>query len=196
MIRLRRAAFGDAKAIAHVHVETWRSAYAGLLPNEALIGMTTARKSRIWRHVLGGQGGGEAVLVADHPTDGVIGFGSCGAARHRVSGCAGEVYTLYVLPDHHGKQIGRGLLVSLLDELVGDGLGSAMVWVLAGNPSKFFYEALGGQVAGNRRERLWGAELDEACYVWPDLRAALGPAGPLRASGQGRRAIPRQRKML
>ena len=126
-------------------------------------------------------------MVAEHPTDGVIGFGSCGAARQRISGCDGEVYTLYVLPDHHGKQIGRALLAALFDRLGENGIRSAVVWVLAGNPSRFFYEAMGGRVAGNRRERLWGAELDEICYIWPDLTVALGPKGPLRLSGQGRR---------
>jgi len=33
MIRIRRAMRSDATAIGRVHVETWQSAYAGLLPD-------------------------------------------------------------------------------------------------------------------------------------------------------------------
>jgi hypothetical protein len=36
MIRIRRASRRDATAIARVHVETWQSAYAGLLPDSML----------------------------------------------------------------------------------------------------------------------------------------------------------------
>ena len=51
---------------------------------------------------------------------------------------AGEIYTLYVSPEHHDRGVGRALLLSLFDALIDRGLNSAVVWVLAQNPARFF----------------------------------------------------------
>jgi hypothetical protein len=41
--------------------------------------------------------------------------------------------------------------------------------VLADNPSRFFYERMGGKRAGERDEQLWGAKLHELAYGWDAL---------------------------
>ena len=51
--------------------------------------------------------------------------------------------------------------------------GAALVWVLAANPARFFYETLGGRRVAEQQERLWGTQLPEYAYHWPDLSAAL-----------------------
>ena len=76
---LRRAKPADAAAIARVHVETWRAAYAGLVPDAYLVGMTEACQTASWRRTLN-QGGG-ANLVAEAPDGPLVGFGSCGRSR-------------------------------------------------------------------------------------------------------------------
>jgi hypothetical protein len=50
--------------------------------------------------------------------------------------------------------------------------------VLAQNPSRFFYEAMGGRRVGERMESLWGLELPEIAYGWPDLADALAICPP------------------
>ena len=45
--------------------------------------------------------------------------------------------------------------------------------MLAANPSRFFYEAMGGQRAGERQESFAGTELEELAYGWPDLESWL-----------------------
>ena len=49
MIRLRPAKVADARAIARIHVETWRTTYAGILPDSTLVGMTVDGKAAGWR---------------------------------------------------------------------------------------------------------------------------------------------------
>ena len=44
-----------------------------------------------------------------------------------------------------------------------------MIWVLADNPARFFYERMGGRRVGERDERLWGALLHEIGYGWSSL---------------------------
>ena len=53
-MQIRRARPDDAAAIARVHVESWRSTYAGLLPERLLLKLSNAQhEARWWRHVLG-----------------------------------------------------------------------------------------------------------------------------------------------
>jgi len=41
-----------------------------------------------------------------------------------------------------------------------------MLWVLALNPSRFFYEAVGGKRLGAFSERVAGTEVEEWSYGW------------------------------
>jgi hypothetical protein len=46
-----------------------------------------------------------------------------------------------------------------------------VVWVLTDNPSRFFYQAMGGKAAATRDEPLWGTIVRQTAYHWPDLAA-------------------------
>ena len=118
VVDLRIATLEDAEAIARIHVETWRSTYAGLLPDDLLVGMSLEKQTKMWQRMLRG---GETVIVAEDPRYGVIGFGSYGPNRSTRSGFTGEVFTLYLLPDFQGLGIGQGLLQALFGALAREG---------------------------------------------------------------------------
>lgn len=166
MIRIRAAGRADAQAIGKVHVETWRDAYAGILPDRVLLKMSADVEGGRWVRALERRA---RVLVAEDAHGRIVGFGSCGRARGSALSFAGEVYTLYVLPDCQGVGIGRRLLGALFDTLEKTGHGSALIWVLQENPSRFFYEAMGGRYVADREERLWGTVVTEAAYGWDSL---------------------------
>ena len=168
---LRRAKPADAAAIARVHVETWRAAYAGLVPDAYLLGMTEAGQTNSWRRTLR-QGGG-ANLVAETRGGQVVGFGSCGRPRLGKLSFQGEVYALYVAIDWQGQGLGRRLLGDLFSALRAAKVSDAYLWVLAGNPSRFFYEAMGGKAVATRAENLWGSTLPEIAYQWRPLPKPL-----------------------
>ncbi len=67
---------GDAKAIARVHIDTWRHTYAGVMPAEYLAGLRYDRSRRGWESFLVREG--VRVFVADDPEAGVVGFASAG----------------------------------------------------------------------------------------------------------------------
>ncbi|MBO6782909.1 MAG: GNAT family N-acetyltransferase, partial [Alphaproteobacteria bacterium] len=147
MIRVRPARQDDVAEIARIHVESWRSAYAGLLPDASLVRMSVAGQARQWRSVVRRADHLHRVFVAadarpDAP-EAVIGFASCGPARHPAGSSRspndGEVFTLYVEPDRQGEGAGRALLERCLDTLAGERRRHAVVWVIAANPSRFFY---------------------------------------------------------
>jgi len=177
-VALRPARPGDAPAIARVHVETWRAAYAGIVPDAYLVSMTEAKQALQWNHAIRRAAAPEAVLAAesnDVPGGRIVGFGSCGPARGQPG--SGEVFTLYVAPDWQGQGIGRLLLEALFARLRAGDLDEAIIWVLNDNPARFFYEALGGRRAAERKQRFAGVELAEAAYAWPDLGAWLAARG-------------------
>ncbi len=169
MIRLRPARAGDARAIARIHVETWRTAYPGMVPDHTLIGMTVDGKAAAWRRSLTRAGKSDIVLVAEAGEAGPVGFASAGPSRESALPFGGEVQTLYVLPDWQNQGIGRGLLEGCFQRLNDNWLASAVVWVLADNPARFFYERMGGRRVGERDERLWGALLRQIAYGWSRL---------------------------
>jgi ribosomal protein S18 acetylase RimI-like enzyme len=168
--RVRRAVPADARGIAQVHVETWRSAYAGILPDRVIVQMSVDEKAAAWRQLVQRQNTIEAVIVAEVSDGTIVGFASCGAAGpEAMADYDGEIHTLYVLPDWQEQGIGRALLCACLRLLAAAAMANAYLWVLADNPSRFFYQAMGGLRIGERDERLWGAIVHEIAYGWPDL---------------------------
>lgn len=172
VVNLRMATLDDAESIARIHVETWRTTYAGMLPDDMLVAMSEEKQAGMWRRMLRG---GETAIVADHPRHGIVAFGSYGPNRSGRDGYTGEVYTLYVHPDFQGLGIGRGLLRVLFGALAREGHDSALIWVLEQNPARFFYEAMGGRPVAGRDTRMWDAPLREAAYGWDSVHA-LPPA--------------------
>lgn len=183
MIRIRRASRHDAAAIGRVHVETWQAAYAGLLPDAMLVAMSDVRQSAWWSQLLKDPAEARGVFVADDRDMGVVGFGSCGPVRDPPEGLpegldgrelkVGEVYTLYVEPDFQNLGLGRKLLGALFRQLQADRCDTAVLWMLAENPTRFFYEGLGGERVGERVDTMGGTDVDEIAYAWRDLRAPL-----------------------
>ena len=178
-MKIRRAVPRDAPAIGRVYVETWQSSYAGLLPDEMLARMSDVRQSAWWSRALEAPSEARGVFVADDEAMGVVGFGSCGPVREIPEGLdgtetrVGEVYTLYVEPDFQNRGLGRRLLDAMFRQLHADGCDAAILWMLARNPSRFFYEGLGGAPVGRRADRLSGTEVEEIAYAWRDLETPL-----------------------
>jgi ribosomal protein S18 acetylase RimI-like enzyme len=179
VIRIRRAARADAAAIGRVHVETWQATYAGLLPDAMLVAMSDVRQSAWWSQLLADPGEARGVFVADDQEAGVVGFGSCGPMRDPPEGLdgreikVGEVYTLYVEPDFQNLGLGRQLLAALFRQLKADRCDTAVLWMLAENPTRFFYEGLGGERVGERIDTLSGVDVEEIAYAWRNLDVPL-----------------------
>ena len=167
-LAIRRGTPEDAPAIASVRVDTWRSAYRGLLPDALLDGLDTTTITANWRRGLETIDPTRVAYVAEVGGD-VVGFASGGRARAANSVYLGEVYALYVRDAHQGKGIGRALLRAAVVELVKRGLSPIVIWTLFDNPrSRGFYESLGGAVIGEKREPFEGHELHEVAYGWRD----------------------------
>ncbi len=172
-ITIRPAQPAEARGIARLDVETWRETYPSMLPHSYLLGLSRQRRELAWKEAIILEPGD--VLVAVHEGGAIVGFGSCGSNRGD-RGYAGEVFTLYVAPDWQNRGIGRRLLCALFARLVARGRNSAIIWVLAANPSRFFYARLGGREVSRKRFAVGGAFVEAAGYGWRDLPRYLATA--------------------
>ena len=197
MTTIRPATERDAAGIAKVYVDAWRSAYAAILPHRVLLGMSCERQTREWTWVIRNRADAQQVIVAAEGDHAVVGMTSFGPARPSASPAGGrfagereakvgEIYTLYVRPEFQERGIGRALLTAAFTAMVGKGYGCGFLWVLRDNPSRYFYERVGGTIIAERQERLWGCVTDQICYGWPDLTQAIDRPALARSASRPR----------
>ena len=168
-ILIRAAAETDAGAIAHVHVESWQTTYAGIMPAAYLAGLDETLRARLWGEWLSG---GSLVFVAEW--DGrVVGFAHGGANREAVGECDAELYSIYLLKEAQKRGIGAELLRAMATAMLERNFKSMAVWVLEQNRSRSFYEKTGAQLATSKVIDIGGTKLMEVAYAWADLRALM-----------------------
>lgn len=170
-IVVRTARPEDAQGVARVYIESWHDTYPAILPARLLRAMTLQGQTARWLSAIR-TGGRERVLVAERANAGIVGMTSFGPAQDRGLGYDGEVYTLYVAPDHFGCGVGATLLRAGFGALSGARIGSCVIWAHARNPARYFYEAMGGRLVAERARRMMGAVVPEAAFGWDDLAGA------------------------
>ena len=168
MTTVRRATVADADAIGRVQVGTWRAAYTGLMPDEAVAAFDVEARQLMWRDGLAREPRpGSATFVAE--AGGVlVGFASVGAARDEPES-VGELYAIYVDSGSWGTGAGRALIEAAEASLRSSGFHAAMLWVREGNArAERFYRLAGWTHDGGRKvEEFQGAEVTELRYRKP-----------------------------
>ncbi len=161
----------DAAALARVHVDTWRTAYPGIVPDEHLASLSYEARAKRWQETLSATDGPGFIYVAQDGNGNVVGFATGGPERSGDPIYRGELYAIYVLAGYQRKGFGRHLVAAIVNQLMQTGFDSMLIWVLTQNPSRKFYEALGGQLVREREIVIGGATLPEVAYGWPDIRS-------------------------
>jgi hypothetical protein len=185
---VRPARGADAPAMGRLYVAAWREAYPSLLPTATLLSMSEARAAGQFAVAIAR--GRDAILVAEIRPQGVVGLATAGGASDRglkvgADRAQGEIFTLYVEPLATDCGIGGRLLTATLQSLAERGQRNVIVWVLKGNPARFFYEHMGAKLVATKRERRFGTLIDLEAYAWPDLARAM-----MRRSARYRRLNP------
>jgi ribosomal protein S18 acetylase RimI-like enzyme len=160
---VRPATKEDADAIGRIQVETWRAAYAGLLPPETIATFDVAARQGLWRQGLSRTPQpGSATFVA-LVEDEIVGFATVGAS-HSEDG-TGELYAIYVDPARWGHGAGQALIGRAEASLRESGFPHALLWVLAGNErAERFYRTAGWESDGEKEDVFQGASVTELRY--------------------------------
>ena len=155
---MRRATVEDAEVLARVHIASWQGAYRGLVPDAMLDGLDVQAWTRMKaRHL---EQGAVMWLV-----DEGLGFAHAGPAR---GAAGGELYAIYLHPDHFGRGLGRALLAEV-EAWLDEHFSEAELWVLEGNArARRFYGLAGWRLVDvAAKTELLGVELDVVRYVRP-----------------------------
>jgi ribosomal protein S18 acetylase RimI-like enzyme len=165
-IHVRRATEADAEALGVVHVQAWREAYAGIVPDDILKALDPAQRTVMWQQVLTG-----AVVVQLAEQGGVIiGFGSSGPQLDASLPYSGEIHAIYVLQRTQRLGIGRALMAAMARDLLAQGHLSATLWVLEANQrARRFYEQLGGREVARKYQERDGFGAVGIAYGWDDV---------------------------
>jgi len=161
VIAIRSAREKDALGVAHVHDESWREAYRGIIPGPALERMIERRGPVWWARAI--RSGSRLLVLEFHES--IVGYASVGRSRVPSLGYRGEIFELYLTPEHQGVGHGRRLFDSARRDLASFGLRDCVVWALADNERAVsFYRRLGGRVLRRARETFGGQQRERVAF--------------------------------
>jgi L-amino acid N-acyltransferase YncA len=163
---IRQAKIEDAAAIAHVHVESWKTTYAGIVSDTFLSSLDEEERMRIWQEQI--LADDTSIFVVEDET-GIFGFATGGKNREELEGYDAELYTIYLLHERQQQGVGRALCLTLASALQAGGFKSMLVWVLERNPSVSFYGRVGAVQIARKVINIGGADLQELAFGWPSL---------------------------
>lgn len=174
-ITIRRATIDDAAALARVHVDTWRTTYRGIVPDDYLASLSYERRTARWAEQIQATLAGKfEIIVAENEDRQIVGFADGGPNREDDPVYKGELYAIYILQAYQGRGIGKRLVPPLAKSLLAMDLDTMLLWVLTENtPAHRFYESLGGRYVRTSMWEVGGVSIEEVAYGWLDIRVLI-----------------------
>ena len=144
-ISVRNAQLDDAPALARIFRDSWRLAYAGIIPAMHLEHEILRRDPGWWRRAIRSESN---LLILTH-------------------GETVEIYELYLAPVYQGIGLGEYLFEACRATLDDLGLPHLVVWALADNETaRAFYRRCGGKPARRSCVRLGKAIGIRVAFEW------------------------------
>jgi GNAT superfamily N-acetyltransferase len=160
-LTLRLATDADARAIAELHLASWRSAYAPFLPAGVLQSLELDPHAVEWRRRVGVP---EVRIELEERDGKLIAFCAHGPsgdedAKAHPAPRTWEIKNLHVRPDLRGTGSGGRLFDLSVVHARRTGASSLTLWVVEGNASaRRFYEKKGMTLDGGRTTHTLGPD--------------------------------------
>ncbi|WP_227980775.1 GNAT family N-acetyltransferase [Nocardia spumae] len=158
---VRGATVDYARDLAVCHIESWREAHRGLVPDHLLDAFDTDRRTRQWVRIITESrppADPKAADPAEHiialavddtrpPGDRVLGFAHTGPPRDTPRVADRELFALYVRAARYGTGLAQELMRAILLPDT-----DTVLWVFEENPrARSFYRKFGFAADGARR---------------------------------------------
>lgn len=114
------------------------------------------------------------MYVAENEKGHIIGFADGGRERSGKSTYDGEQYAIYELNEHQRKGIDKLLFHHVMSHLASNHFRAMLIWVLNDNPSRYFYESMGGQLVCEQSIQIGEQQLQGSAYGWVNLGVFRG----------------------
>ena len=158
MIRL--ADSGDVQQIAEVHVQSWNETYTGMIRQEIIERENVEKRIQLWQQIFSHQD--HHILVYEQNGQ-IVGFLS---AYLNTSYNVAEIKAFYLLKKIQKQGIGREIFERFYQYAHAKHYQFIRLGVINKNPSRHFYEKLGGNVLGEEILADYGAGITEVSYQW------------------------------
>lgn len=135
-------------------MRTWQVAYRGQLPDDLLDAMTAEveRRTAHWERMISLAAERRWMQLVVEEDGRLVGFATCGPVESEDAPGTGELYAIYVDPDHWDHGHGRELIGAAVEQITAAGYGDAVLWVLESNArARRFYEVAGWHLDGGRK---------------------------------------------
>jgi GNAT superfamily N-acetyltransferase len=184
-VTVRPAQLDDIPALVRLRRRSWQDAYRGVLPVIEVERATGPASAQRLRRAFEGRLRGQRLLVAERAGGGPLGYAWCGPQPIRTLEHRGEVYELYLDPDAQRRGVGSRLLDAAIWSLIDQGLHPVLVWVLAQNSARYFYEMRGGVVIAKGTIHVGDYVTTRIAYGWSEsLPLPISQPGEPRGGGR------------
>jgi GNAT superfamily N-acetyltransferase len=172
MLHIRAMKDTEIEATARVHVASWQSTYAEIVPASFLQTLSVEKSVARFERILTNPDYQAFIYIGE--VDGQIaGYAMGGLERQSDPEFSGELYAIYLLKGYQGCGLGRALVESVATRLRQENIPNMLVWVFAENSARHFYESLGGVHVRDGSFEIDGCVLPEVAYGWRDLNVLL-----------------------
>lgn len=168
---IREAKMSDAKGIAKVHVDCWKTTYKNIIPTEYLEKLSYEQRTELWIRNISTVG--NYVYVAENDDGEIIGFTDGGKREKNDVEKSGDLTSIYIFEHFQGQGIGKKLVHKLFTKFKELGYEKIFVEVLGDNDSRFFYEKLGARLERSEKVKIGGKDLNLLIYVWSNINSVL-----------------------
>ena len=164
-VRIRQMTKADIPAVVDIQINGWRAAYKGIIAGEHLNAMNRdGRIKKIEQSYLK-----YGFIVAEYSGE-VVGFANYIDSNEfapETTDADCELSAIYVKPDLKRRGIGTKLFEYVKEELAYKNKRKMVLWCLKDNePSKRFYEKMGGVIIEKRLIRIGQNDYIEVCYSY------------------------------
>ena len=163
-----------------MHIASWRTTYAGLLP-ERVIAKRTDWETR--RALWAGRLSRECAVFVVEDGEGIAGLACASVMPERpqdyepLPHFGAYLDALYLLLDRQQRGFGRALLDALARDLIARDITSMALHVLSTSPARGFYERMGATFV--RDEPAYGEEYFSCAYGFADLGVLVAAGTPV-----------------
>ena len=167
-ITVRESEVSDALGIATVHVKSWQKTYRGQVPDEYLDSLSIPERASKLEKMIEENKKKKIhnfVIEEDKTIVGILTVGE--NTDDDLTPNVGQLYVIYIHPDHEGKGFGSMLMNKAIETLKADGYTKVTLWVLDTNSkARSWYEHKGWKVEGKTKvDKRNGFDLNEVRYI-------------------------------
>lgn len=164
---IRKAKLSDATSIAIVHVDSWRTTYKDIIPDDYLDNLSYDQRTELWKRNIARED--NDVIVAENNEGKIIGFADAWKRETNKEKNAIDLTSIYLLEEYQGKGIGKKLLKELFRHFKRQGYERVFVKVLEENETRYFYEYYGAKLVKTVQIKISGKILNELIYEWDSV---------------------------